>query len=269
MTASPPNVAIIGFGAIGRELVQCLLADAKGPRLVAVAVRSGAEAARAALPPHVAVAGSLAEMMLARPDLVVECAGQEALVAFAPDLLAAGIDVMAASTGALARPGVLEEWLPPDLPNRGRLLVPAGALAGLDGLGAHRLAGLERVSYTSIKPPAAWRGTPAEQALDLAALGKATTFFEGSAREAALAYPKNANLAATVALAGVGLDATRVRLVADPAAKGNTGILEASSAIGTLRVESAGRASANPKTSASTAFSLAHAVANMTARLVI
>ena len=263
------TVAIIGFGAIGRVLAERLLADSEGPRLVAVAVRSNAQGARAALPPHVAVAGSLAELLQVRPDLAVECAGQEALAAFAPALLAAGIDVMAASTGALARPGVLEEWLPGGAQHRGRLFIPAGALAGLDGLGAHRLAGLERVTYTSIKPPAAWRGTPAEAGLDLDALARPAMFFEGTAREAALAYPKNANLAATVALAGLGLDATQVRLVADPAATGNTGILEAESKIGTLRVESAGRPSANPRTSASTAFSLAHAVANQTARLVI
>jgi aspartate dehydrogenase len=263
------TVAIIGFGAIGRVLAGCLLANPEGPRLVAVAVRSNAVAARAALPPQVAIAGSPAELLQMRPDLAVECAGQAALASFAPALLAAGIDVMAASTGALARPGVLEDWLPPEAPHQGRLFVPAGAIAGLDGLGAHRLAGLERVSYTSIKPPGAWRDTPAEAKLDLDALAEATVFFEGSAREAALAYPKNANLAATVALAGAGLDRTQVRLVADPAAQGNTGILEAESRIGTLRVESAGRASENPKTSASTAFSLAHAVARTTARLVI
>jgi aspartate dehydrogenase len=263
------TVAIIGFGAIGRVLAEFLLADPAGPRLVAVAIRSNAEAARAALPPQVAVAGNLAELLQMRPDLAVECAGQAALASFAPGLLAAGIDVMAASTGALARPGVLEDWLPSGAPHRGRLFVPSGALAGLDGLGAHRLAGLERVSYTSIKPPGAWRGTPAEAKLDLDRLAGASVFFDGSAREAALAYPKNANLAATVALAGAGLDRTRVRLVADPKAQGNTGILEAESRIGTLRVESAGRASENPKTSASTAFSLAHAVANTTARLVI
>jgi aspartate dehydrogenase len=263
------TVAIIGLGAIGEELARRLLANAAGPRLVAVAVRSSAASARAALPPQVAIVGGPSELLQVHPDLAVECAGQEALAAYAPSLLAAGIDVMAASTGALARPGVLEAWLPAAGPNRGRLIVPAGALAGLDGLGAHRLAGLEQVTYTSIKPPAAWRGTAAEAVLDLEALAEATTFFEGTAREAALAYPKNANLAATVALASMGLDATRVRLVADPAAVGNTGVLEAESSIGTLRVENAGRASTNPKTSASTALSLAHAVANTSARLVI
>jgi aspartate dehydrogenase len=148
-------------------------------------------------------------------------------------------------------------------------LVPAGAIAGLDGLGTLKLAGLSRVNYTSIKPPLAWRGTPAERILPLDTLQERTVFFEGSAREAALIYPKNANLAATVALAGLGFDGTRVQLVADPAAQGNTGMIEADSEIGTMTVVMSGRASANPKTSASTAFSLLHAIHARSAQIVI
>jgi aspartate dehydrogenase len=261
------SVALIGFGAIGRVVASRVLEDAEAPELVAVAVRSRAEAARAALPPKVRILAEPADLIALRPDLVVECAGQAALAAYAPDLLAAGIDVIAASVGALARPGVLESWLPDGVP--GRLFVPAGAIAGLDGLAAHRLAGLKSVVYTSTKPPHAWRGTPAEDALDLDALTGPTPFFEGSAREAALAYPKNANVAATVALAGIGLDATRVRLVADPAGEGNAGVIEAESAIGRLRVETLAYPSANPKTSATTALSLVAAIRNRTARLVI
>ena len=174
---------------------------------------------------------------------------------------------MAASVGALARPDVLETWLPPGA--SARLIIPAGATAGLDGLAAHRLAELKRVVFTSTKPPRAWRGRPAEDALDLDAIGNSTLLFEGNAREAALAYPKNANVAATVALAGIGFEDTRVRLVADPAAEGNTGLLEVESAIGQLRIETLAYPSANPQTSASTALSLVAAIRNRTAQLVI
>jgi hypothetical protein len=107
------------------------------------------------------------------------------------------------------------------------LLVPAGAIAGLDGPGALKLAGLNRVTHTSTEPPFAWRGTPAERILPLDALRKRTALFAGSAREAALNYPRKANFAATVALAGLGFDRTRVHLDPDPAAKGNTGMIEA------------------------------------------
>lgn len=88
-----------------------------------------------------------------------------------------------------------------------RIIAAAGAIAGLDGLVACRLAGLTRFVYTSTKPPAAWRGTPAEAAADLGALTAPAVVFAGSVREAALAFPMNANLAATVALAGMELAA--------------------------------------------------------------
>lgn len=263
------TAAIIGYGAIGRVLAAEIAHDPHAPRLVGALVRSRPDETRAALGPSVAVVSDVEALVSLRPDIVVECAGQEALRAHAGRLLDAGIDVMAIATGALASPGVLEDWTARARRSGARLIAPAGAIAGLDGLGAHKRAGLERVVYTSTKPPLAWRGTPAEERVDLAGLREPVVFFDASAREAALAYPKNANLAATVALAGLGLDETRVRLVADPAATGNTGRIEATSAVGTLLVENAGAAGANPKTSASTAYSLAYALATESAHFVI
>src|SRR5699024_1808342 len=67
----------------------------------------------------------------------------------------------------------------------------------------------------------AWQGTPAETALDLHSLQEVTVFFEGTAREAAQQYPQNANVAATIALAGMGFDKTQVQLIADPQAQHN------------------------------------------------
>lgn len=264
------RVALIGFGAIGRAVAAGLLPDPEGPALAAVLVRPGREGeARDVLPEGVAVVTGLPALLAARPTLVVECAGQGAVREHASDVLAAGLDLMVISTGALAEAGLHDRLAATAAASGARILVPAGAIAGLDGLGALRLAGLSAVTYTSTKPPAAWRGTPAEDFVDLDGLTEPVTFFEGTAREAALAYPKNANLAATVALAGLGLDATRVRLVADPAATGNTGVIEAVSAIGTMTLVMAGRASRNPKTSASTALSLLHAIRARTAVLAI
>lgn len=271
MTVSAADqIGIVGFGAIGRTVATCLQADARLGVLSAVLVRPHqADTARAALPASVTVATTL-EALLARPlTLVVECAGQPALTACAKPVLETGTDLMVISTGALAADGMLEALTEAAARNGARLLVPAGAIAGLDGLGALKAAGLTRVRYTSTKPPLAWRGTPAETRFDLTAITAPTIIYEGSAREAALAYPKNANLAATVALAGLGLDRTEVRLIADPDATGNTGMIEADSEVGTLSVTMAGKASDNPKTSASTAFSLVHAIRNRSAVLVL
>jgi aspartate dehydrogenase len=249
MTAE--RIALIGFGAIG-QAVALGLAAGMGDLHALGPPRPGAPQGRGAQEAAGERAGP----------------GQEAVRSCAAGVLGSGTHLMIVSMGALASPGFLDELLAAAAPSA-QLPVPAGAIAGLDGLGALKLAGLNRVTYTSIKPPLAWRGTPAERILPLDALQERTIFFEGSAREAALNYPKNANLAATVALAGLGFDETRVQLVADPAAQGNTGRIEADSEIGTMTVVMAGRASANPKTSASTAFSLLHAIHTRSAQLVI
>lgn len=139
----------------------------------------------------------------------------------------------------------------------------AGAVGGIDMLAAARLSGLTEVTYTSRKPPAAWRGTPAEKILPLSTLASESTFYEGSARQAAQDYPKNANVAATVALAGLGFEDTQVRMIADPSASGN--IHEVSVRSGaldfTIRLEGK-PLPGNPKTSASTVFSVAREVLN-------
>lgn len=263
------RVGLIGLGAIGTVVAQGLR-DMPGVELAAVLLRPRhREAADAILPGSVARIDRPEEFGGLGLDLVVECAGQSAVHECGDAVLAGGQDLMVVSTGAFAASGCLERLTEAARRAGRRILVPAGAIAGLDGLGALKEAGLTRVVYTSAKPPCAWMGTPAETRIDLRGLTERQVFFEGSAREAALHYPKNANLAATVALAGLGLDETTVRLVADPAAAGNTGTIEAESPAGDLTVVCTGRASDNPKTSASTAYSLLHGIRSGTATFVI
>ena len=117
--------------------------------------------------------------------------------------------------------------------------------------------------YRSRKPPAAWRGSPAEKLVDLGALTRRTVLYRGTAGEAALLYPQNANVAAAVALAGLGFDATEVELVADPDAPGNVHEIEAEGAAGRFAIQLQGKPSrSNPKTSALAAMSVARALLN-------
>lgn len=266
----PFRLALIGYGAIGR-MVADRLDHGDDPRIVAVLVRPGrAEEVAAALPRGAVAVETLADLLGAAPDLVLECAGQDALRAYGVDVLDAGCDLMVIATGALAEPAIRAAFEAAAEAGGSRLLVPAGAIAGLDGLGALKIGGLDRVRYISAKPPHAWRGTAAERILDLAAIDRRTIFFSGSADEAALTFPQNANLACTVALAGAGFAATTVDLVADPALTGNCGRIEATGAFGTLTVELSGPAMpGNPKTSAITALSLVRALRNRASRMVI
>ena len=265
------NIALIGYGAIGRMVAAGLADAAEQARLVGVLVRQAHVAeARADLDPGVTVVSSLEHLAGTAPDLIVECAGQGAVAEHGAAALSTGTDLLVISTGALADAALRGRLVDAAAGAGARMVVPAGAIAGIDGLAALRVGGLDRVRYTSIKPPGAWKGTPAEGAFDLAGLADATVIFTGSAGEAARHYPKNANLAVTVALAGAGFDKTEIQLVADPATADNIGRIEASGAFGELRVELAGPPAAdNPKTSAVTAHSILHAIANRDSPIVI
>jgi aspartate dehydrogenase len=200
------------------------------------------------------VVAALDELLDLRPDVIAECAGHGAMRDFGARILSRGIDLLCSSVGALADAAFSSELV--QASRDAQLLIPSGAIAGVDGLLASRTAGLRAVTYTTVKPPAAWMGTPAEDEVRAAGL-KRILFFEGTAREAALRYPKNVNVGATVALASLGLDHTRVKMVSDPEVSGPLGIIEAAGDFGTFRFEILAYASPhNPKTSLLTAHSI-------------
>jgi aspartate dehydrogenase len=267
------RVGLIGHGAIGSVVAGELAKRSAhtAPVLAGVLMRPGrAEAARRALGADVAVVETLDELLACDLDVVAECGGQEALRAHGEAVLAAGCDLVPIATGAFADRSWHERMLAAAAAGGARIHIPAGAIAGIDGLVALRLAGLDHVHYSSTKPPVAWKGTPADGTFDLDGLDVATVVFEGSARDAAALYPKNANLAATVALAGIGFERTSVRLIADPAATGNSGRIEARGTLGRLDVNMAAHPSPdNPKTSATTAWSVLRTLANGTGTLAI
>lgn len=259
------RLALIGFGAIGRAITAALVqSPPPGHQLVALLVRPHQLAdARAAVPTGVLVTADAAALLAAAPHTVIEAAGHGAVVAHGAAVLRHGASLMALSIGALADADLHDTLIAAARAGNTHLLLPVGAIAGLDGLLALRQAGLHSLRYTSTKPPRAWQGTPADGLLDLAALRSPTVIFSGTARDAARLYLKNANLAAAVALAGLGFERTQVQLVADPAATGNSGRIDAEGATSRLQVTVAGAASAgNAKTSGIVAHSVLSALAN-------
>lgn len=258
------RLVLVGWGAIGAEVAR-LLAERHAPvNLVAVGLRD----ANRNLPcPIVTDPDDLAAF---RPDLVVEAAGRAAVLPWGRAALMAGADFVPASTSAFAEDGALDRLLSLARVNGRQVLIPPGALGGMDALSAAARLPLDRVTHEVTKPTLAWAGTEAETLCDLPALTAPHVFFEGSAREAARRFPQNANVALTTALAGLGPDATTLRLIADPAAKANRHRVVAEGAFGRMEItlDNAPLAS-NPKSSALTALSLVRLIENRATPLVI
>lgn len=265
------RIALIGYGAIGAAVHHLLQQHAAGDvEVVAILVRDPARVAAQAPEAAPLLLGQLDAVLARRPSLVVECAGHAAVDAHAAKVLQAGMDLMLVSVGALANLEREQVLLASARAAQRRLILPAGAIGGIDWLVAARSAGLHQVTYRSRKPPSAWLGSTAEQRLDLAALTTATPFFQGSAREAALQYPRNANVAATVALATLGFDQTQVEMVADPQVTANIHEVDAVSEGGrmTLRLEGVPDPH-NPRSSVMTAHSVVRCIRNRNATLVM
>jgi aspartate dehydrogenase len=151
-----------------------------------------------------------------RLDAVAECASHVAVRDYGPAILSSGCDLIVISAGALADDNTSAMLRHSAQEGASRIVFPAGAIGGVDALAASRLSGIDELVYTGRKPPQAWRGSRAAGLLKLDALSEPTILFDGTARQACLDYPLNANVASTLALAGIGLDKTRVRLIADP-----------------------------------------------------
>ncbi|WP_395673515.1 aspartate dehydrogenase [Inquilinus sp.] len=253
------RLVLVGWGAIAQRVVGLLADRSTDVDLVGVVARSQPEG----LPPGAAWLQAPEALPDAAPDLVVEAAGRAAVVPWGQAALRCAPAFIVSSTSAFCDDEVLDRLLATAEAHGSRLIVPPGALAGVDALAAASALPLDEVIHRIVKPPAAWRGTPAEAAVDLDRLTGATVFFSGTARQAAEAYPANANVAAITALAGIGLDRTRVELVADPAATGNGHRLQARGAFGSLDVTIENRPLAtNPKSSDMAALSLVRLVEN-------
>jgi len=205
-----------------------------------------------------------------KPNLVVECAGHDAVTEHIAQVLSAGFDTVVASVGALADAALADSLYDAAHKGKARLIIPAGAIGGVDLLASLQKHGKLDVSYRGIKPPAAWSGTLAAKLINLDDLSEETVIFSGSAREAASSYPKNANVAATIALAGAGFEATQTELVADPKATGNIHEYSVDCPLAhyTFRVESQ-PSSGNAKTSVTTVYSIMREITNRIGPIVI
>ncbi|WP_367107532.1 aspartate dehydrogenase [uncultured Psychrobacter sp.] len=247
------RVMFVGYGSMARKVHEML------PKNIVLSVvlasSRSAERIKAELGDTIEVITSVDELV-EKPDLAVEMAGQGGLKAHAINILEKGIPLGVVSVGAFTDDSFAAKLADTAEKNGVKVHILAGAVAGIDGINAASLAGLNKVVYQGRKQPASWQGSHADELLDYDNLSEATVFFTGTAREAAALFPANSNVAATIALAGVGLDDTTVELIADPTLEHNIHHITAQGVFGKLEISMAGLPLAeNPKTSSLAAFS--------------
>ena len=210
------------------------------------------------------------ELVAARPEVVIEAASHDAVREHLLPLLEAGIGVVVLSAGALADDGLRARAEAAAQRTGALFYVPSGGIGGLDALKTACIGGVDQVSIQVAKPPQAWKGIAYVEKLgiDLDGLEGQTTLFEGPAREGVPHFPQNVNIAAVLSLAGLGMDRTRLKVVADPALTLNTHTIRVSGACGRITVVLENvPAPQNPKTSWLACYSALAAVEALRSRV--
>lgn len=249
------RIGLIGLGAVGRGVAVALKAEAMPVQIIALARRPNIDTNVEQL------VRRTDELIALRPRMVVEAAGHGAVAEHVVPILKAGIPVVLASVGALADDALRRNLAKAAQIGKASLIFPSGAIGALDYIRAVSHSSNFRIRYCSRKPVAAWSKELIAKGIALDKIDCEVTLFEGTARDAALSFPQNLNVAMSLALAGHGIDGVSVRVVADPNATGNTHEIEVESAAGRAVLVFDNRPSPeNPKTSALTALSIVCAV---------
>lgn len=249
------RVAIAGLGTVGRVVAEHLVDHLPAYRLTAVSAareeRATAFLARLDRPVPVVPVEQLAEYA----DIVVECAPASLLPDVATPVADAGKTVIVLSVGAL-----LDSWELVEAAQRsgGRVLVPTGALLGLDAVQGVAQGTVHAVRMVTRKPLQGLHGAPylTQQGIDLAGIQEPVQLFSGTAREAIVGFPANLNVAVALSLAGVGPDRTLLEVWADPTLERNTHDIEVEADSASLQFSISNVPTENPRTGQLTALSV-------------
>lgn len=257
-------VGIAGYGAIGREVARRVLAGLPGVRLAAIAARITEGLATPAQDVVVTDAAGLPTLV----DVVVECAPAAAFLSIVEPALRAGRTVVVLSCAALLRYEHLPEMA---RAHGGRILVPTGALLGLDAVAAAAEGTIHSVRMRTRKPPRGLAGAPhlVQNGIEVEGLTEPKLVFSGSARQAALGFPANVNVAAALSLAGIGPDRTTIEIWADPGVTRNIHRIELDSDAAKLTMEIENLPSENPRTGKITAQSVVALLRKMAATVAV
>ncbi len=247
------RVAIIGCGAIGSELAKAIDCGVINAELIALydVCRERCELLlRELKQSKPVIVKSVDELLALKPEIVVEAASQGAVREYGEKVLRSGSTLLVMSVGALLDDELRERLTKAALETGSKIVVPSGAIAGIDAVKALAVAGITRVVLRTRKPPKAFEGSKHVEKLgiDLSSIKEPKVLYRGTAREAIKEFPANINVAATLTLAS-GANVL-VEIVADPTISRNVHEIVVESKAGrvTLKIENV-PSEKNPKTS--------------------
>jgi aspartate dehydrogenase len=249
------RVAVVGLGPIGRKVVEALDKGIDGLVLAAVSVQDPAKhrdfLAGLSKPPAILPIDGLADIA----DLVIECAPAKLVRSIVAPFVSRGKTAVVLSAGALLEN---EDLIALARQNGGQIVVPTGALIGLDAMTAAAEGNILSVRMVTRKPVKGLVGAPylVANKIDIEGITEPLRVFEGTAREAAKGFPANLNVAVALSLAGLGPDRTRLEIWADPALTRNVHRMEVDSDSARFSMSIENIPSENPKTGRITALSV-------------
>jgi aspartate dehydrogenase len=243
----PLAIGVVGLGVIGRQVCRALDAGLPGLRLAGATARTAATAETFLASLATPVSLLSLDDLVATAEVVVEASSQAHLLEIAPRALAAGRDLVVLSCGALLG---RSDWIALAERQGCRILVPSGAIGGLDAVKGGAVGAIRSVTMESRKAPAGWAGAPwiVQQKIDLEAIHEETLLFEGPATEACPAFPANVNVLAALSLAGIGPERTTTRIYAVPGLTRNTHRVRVEGEFGSVELEVRNVPSENPRT---------------------
>jgi len=231
------KICIIGCGSMGTALTEAASGMGKAERIfVYDVIKESAEALERRFPERVEV--SEPGKILGEIDLLIEAASHEAVRDFVPPALEKGVDTIIMSVGALGNDELLGRCREAAERGKARIIIPSGAVAGVDAVVSASAGRIDAVRLTTIKNPRSLKRSRdylKRKGIDIDNIAERTVLFEGSAREAVKAFPKNINVAATISIAGIGFEKTIVTVIADTEAERTEHHIEVRGEAGTVK----------------------------------
>jgi aspartate dehydrogenase len=263
------KVGLIGFGAIGKDIADYIWAHQAGNvELKAILVRN--QKKNKIDSSHNCILTNDQDVFFdCALDIVIEAAGHEAIHYYGEKTLSSGADLIVISAGAFSDQNLFDQLQKTANKTKRQIIIPSGAIAGLDRITAAALETIEEIKLVTRKPPKVWYGTIAEEKIDLDTIQEPFCIFEGNARESAKLFPESINVSATLSLAGVGFENTKVQVWVDPTVHNNTHTICAKGYFGETEIIIQNTPSKNnPKSSYIVAMSIAKVLRDFTSPIV-